>query len=655
MKRPPTRSFVVASMLAVGALAASILTVAPSWRASKSWVRSFGPSPAIASMTGGEVDTIADLDDSDVPLLDDVLADKNPRFDPTLVDRRPFGSWRVNTSGAVVRVDAPKPLGGDGGDRPLVANYAAAMAQGGPGMLASINLIDGKAKQFDDGLYAAIDRAYYSGDPGLGSGIEGHLALIGRMLAVVAPGSAASDFLAAGLSLDARHLLAIALSPNARRMADRFRADEIRSKPIGFYTWDATLGDCFRVLRFFSRPITEPPTVNDLAKVLRDDPDLLARYRKATSFYAGLTNPLEGLSLAEFAVDSPPPMNPATEVSLFPASTSREVELFRRLFPKGPPPNAQLMKALVVAIRSGRVDLAPDSKSGWYEHQAFALETMLLPERGEAADHILLTKAYKERALAAFEALLAKRRETHARQLQIFAPTMMVRRLPPPTPPIKPRFRVEPNPSYYLRTARSYDFVAHLLEATFGAEALGSIHGLRQSGPRPDPLGVELRSMRDLFLGFYLLSSEDLGHRPALSATETARRGPAEAAATAWLDRIAADPTADPDLSADTRVAVPIGFDPKTRKVRLWATIGVSLVPLEARYVRPPQIRPLDGGDWRKVQPSELETAHQFIAVDEFAEIELDGGRVLNRDELRAICDTHKTRDAIRQALGAIR
>ncbi len=50
----------------------------------------------------------------------------------------------------------------------LRPSYAEAIANAPAGIkvLPSINLIDGKAKQFDDGLFAAIDLAYYCGWPG---------------------------------------------------------------------------------------------------------------------------------------------------------------------------------------------------------------------------------------------------------------------------------------------------------------------------------------------------------------------------------------------------------------------------------------------------------------------------------------------------------
>ena len=594
-------------------------------------------------------------DETAVPLADDSLEDKNPAFDPSLVDRRPFDVFQVNTSAAVVRIDTPRLFDPNAGDRPLAASYAAVMGQPGLDKLVSVNMIDGKAKQFDDGLYAAIDRAYYSGDPALGAAIEGHRALLGRLRAKLPVGSAAADYLAAGLSLDSTHPGATDLSPTARKLAARFLANEVLAKPISFYTWDATLGDCFRVLRFFSQPITEAAIITDLARVLREDPDLLVRYEQATSFYGRLTNPLAARSLVGFARDPALGIDPTVPVALFPPSDSREGELFRKLFPDGPPPNSQMMRALVMAIRAGTVDLAPNLRSGWYEYQAYALEPMLLPERGAGADHLLLTRDYKQRMLVAFEALLTKRRETHARQFPVGVKAMAARPLPPTTPPISPRLRVEPNPSYYLRTARSYAFVADLLEATFGAPALETLHALRADGPRPAPLGVEVRAMRDLFLGFALLSSEDIGHRLDLTAAELDRRATAEGAATAWLTQVAAGPASDPDLAADTRVAIPIGLDTRTNKVRLWATIGVALTPLNASYARPPQLRLAAGGDWHPVRPNGLKSSIQYVAVDEFAAIELDGGRVLNRAELRAICDTHQTRDAIRAALGALK
>ena len=141
---------------------------------------------------------------SDELLVDDQLSEKNPTFIPDLIDRRPEGGWRINASAAVLRLDVPMLMpDADAALLILRPSYADAMAKAPSGMkvLPSINLIDGKAKQFDDGLYAAIDLAYYKG---LKPRLESHVALIERLHERVAPESPASAYLAAGLKI-ARH------------------------------------------------------------------------------------------------------------------------------------------------------------------------------------------------------------------------------------------------------------------------------------------------------------------------------------------------------------------------------------------------------------------------------------------------------------------
>ena len=199
----------------------------------------------------------------------------------------------------------------------------------------------------------------------------------------------------------------------------------------------------------------------------------------------------------------------------------------------------------------------------------------------------MLTKAYKKRMLEAFQALITKRRETHARALEAKSAEA------PWTPPrvqIKPRLRVEPCPSFYLRTARSYDFLLNFLTAAVGEEGLASLHGLKDGGERSKTLLEELHWMREFFYGLHLLSAEDIGMAPALRSDEPVDRAACEARATQWL----ANYRDDLDLRLDTRVSVPIYFDVPRRRTRLWATIGVRLAKLHVSYARPPRIRPLN-------------------------------------------------------------
>lgn len=584
---------------------------------------------------------------ADDVLTDDRVEDKQPvAFDPALVDRRPLGqgdAWRVNASAAVLRMHAPMIFPDSEADLLVLHSSYAAAIKGRANVLPSVNLLDGKAKQFDDGLYAALDQAYYQGREKV---LVSHVALVRRLFDRVGKDGPAAAYLAAGLELAGVKVDVTDVAAKEGRL-DAFLRNEVRSKPIGFYTWNETLAACFRFLRYFQAPFPEEqlPIAFTLAKAMEEDKALLADYRKAMAFYAKLTNPYRKLTIADLTADGGKKQPKGDDVALFPGSTSKEVVLFEKLFPLGLPPGADLMRELISAIRSGKVDLTPTAESGWYDRQAFALETLLLPEKGQEKDKLVLTKEYKKRMREAFQALVTKRRETHVRQLEFPAPKSA--EPPPPVNKVKPRLRVEPNPTYYLRTARAYAFLATFLDAAIGPEALRQLRGLKEGGQRDRDLRTELQEMRDLFYGLYLVSAEDIGLKPAFTAEETVDQERCYALATAWLPKA----FGDPDLAVDTRVSVPIYVTPG-RGVRLWTTLGVRLAKLDVSYVKPPSLKPTQGeGAWQAVEPHRLEAAHYLIPVDEFAEVEIKGMRVLTRDELRAVCDREKTKEKIVAAL----
>ncbi len=591
----------------------------------------------------------------DLNLVDDVLEDKNPAFDEDLVDSRPLGDWWVNASAAVIRLDCPaiKPdVEPDLLD--LHASYtqaAEAAKRHGHQLLPSANMLDGAAKQFDDGLYAALDLACYRGALGLSPAPAD---LVEAIFEQSPPGSPARPFLAAALKLAGRE---VALEPEEQEVRDRhladFRRDEARSKPIAFYTWTPELETVWRFSRFLQFQFTEDDlaTPRAIAAVLAEHANLLEDYRTINGFYGRLTNPLvclpvdaligtdEGLKALAARLGA---HNSA--VALFPPSTSRENELFGQVFTDFLPPEADLMLELIRAIRSGEVDLTPKDEDGWYQYQVYALETMLVPSKGQESEKLLLTAKYKKRLVDAFKALVTKRRETHARQLEL--------RESPATAfaehSVSPRLRVEPCATFYLRTARAYAFLENFLTAAVGVERLEALRGLKKGGERGTDLASELAAMRQRFYGFYLVACEDIGMRPNFLEDEPVDVDAAKQAALTWLDAY----ESDADLACDTRVAIPIFIDPIRKVTRLWATLGVRLAPLEASYARPPMVR-LKGeaGPWQDVEPYQLGPSNYVIPVDEFGEFELAGSAALTRDELRTICDKYKTKEAILKAL----
>jgi hypothetical protein len=598
-------------------------------------------------MIGGEevTDYHAPQPAADEELVDDQLSEKDPAFSPDLIDRRPEGAWRINASSAVLRLDVPMLMPDtDAAFLELRSSYTDAMAKVPFWMkvLPSINVIDGKAKQFDDGLFAALDLAYYKG---LKSRLESHVRLIQRLRERVAPDSDASAYLAAGLKI-AGVEVKTGQPAQVTSWLSRFESDAIYSKPESFYAWSEELTRVFRFMRFFQQPLSpnQPALISELATAVGSDPKLLEDYKRMNAFYARLTNPLDNLTLADVLERGGKLGGGPQAVAVFPSSRSKETMLFRQLFPQGLPPGADLMREFIKAIRKGKVDLAPKPDSGWYEYQIYALETFLLPEKGEEHPKLLLTKAYKKRMLEAFQALMTKRRETHARGMAKAAGGIeTLTRVK-----VKPRLRVEPCPSYYLRTARSYDSLLNFLLATVGEDGLTSLHGLKDGGERSKTLLEELRWMREFFYGLHLLSAEDIGMAPGLRPDEPVDRAASEAKAAEWL----ASYGKDADLAVDTRVSVPLYFDGQHRRTQLWATIGVRLAKLDVSYARPPKIKPTEGaGGWAEVNPDQLEAVQYVIAVDEFAEVDIPGLQPLTRQELRQVCNAHKTKPEILQAL----
>jgi hypothetical protein len=596
-------------------------------------------------------------------LTDDALADKPaPKFDGELVDRRPVNGLPLNASAAVVKLDVP-PVKPDSEADFLVLHpsYAAAVnavraKHPGVTVLPSVNMIDGKAKQFDDGLYAALDQAYFQNM--LSDQLHGHVDLVRRMYETVGKNSVAAPYLAAALEL-----AGVKVEPadglTKTRLLNAFLADEAHAKPIGFYTWTKELQACFRFMRFLQHEfsVTDLEVPMALRAALLKDASLLTDYHKALRFYGQLTNPPICLSIMDLPAPEEKGVTLAAiaenkkvmhdTVAFFPASTSRETVLFDKLFPNGLIPSVNLMKELVRRIKSGEVDLQPKEGSGWYDYQVYALETLLMPEKGEEHDKLLLTKTYKKRMLEAFQALVTKHRETHVRQLAISEASLSATSSKSEVVKVSPRLRVEPNPSYYLRTARAYAFLTDFLEVSVGKSFLQAMHGLRADGARELDLYNELHFQRDLFYGLYLISAEDLGLKPKLTPEEPVKIEDCYKLANNWLTKA----FNDHDLTQDTRVAVPIFIDANSGSTRLWVTLGVRMASLDAEYARPPHLKSRQDRDWRQVTEAELEPSHYLVAVDEFAEVAIPGRQVPTRDELRKVCDQKRTKEEIVAAL----
>lgn len=586
--------------------------------------------------------------------MDDPLIIEQPAFDPSRVDSRPLLEWEVNQSAAVIRLDCPKlDLENNGYLLELRPDYASVMSR--DNVLPSANLIDGAAKQFDDGLYAALDLACFNGtlDQNVPSAVDFIVSVFGRL----PKSSPARPFLGAALQLAGRTPdLTAAEKDVQKQMILDFEQCAYKSKPISFYTWKPELEKTWKFFRFLQETFPDYGLLQipkDIAVGIGSEPNLTQHYNDILGFYGHLTNPQYCLPVTallentdnlralqkKYGVDKP-------VIAVFPPSTSPETMLMDHLFSWAVFDEPDIMTALIKRIRSGEIDVKPKPEDGWYQYQIYALEALLRPGKNPESERLSLTAQYKRRLTDAFKVMFTKRRETHIRQLPIPQAGFGNARTYPTG--ISPRLRLEPCPAVYLRTARAYAFLQNFLHATLRSETLKTLRPLKEDGYRGMNLEDALEDMRLRTYGFYLIACEDIGMAPEFLQDEPVDESTAKQTALSWLENL----DTNPDLACDTRVAVPLFVSPVANTVRLWITLGVRLTKLDASYLWPPKIRPLKTNQpWEEVDSASLAPSHMFIPVEEFIEIEIDADKIPNRAELRTLCDKYQTKEEIAAAL----
>ncbi|MGK3993515.1 hypothetical protein [Sorangium sp. So ce1024] len=573
----------------------------------------------------------------------------------------------VDLSRQALCLSAPAEAGAEDGEPRLFPTLRAARL---PSRMVSAATLAQKAKQFDDGLIAAVELAAQRG-AGL---LRGKAYLLETWLASVTHGSPAAP---AALLFAAARLGGVVrdvprpLAPDVTRLVDAFLADDLRSKPLGVYTWSEPLRRVFQQDRLLQAPLRDPAHVEALARVLREEAAARTTYEDVLALASRLTGPpatpdltpvLRSLDRGQVEV------GPAH--AIFPPSRAVETDLAMKLLGDAPIPDGfDLVGELAARIRDGSVDLRPTEASGWYDLQTWALEPLAAPERAPEAPRVSLDPRYRELLLELFKGVLTLTRETHVKQAEVplagcAAPGT---RRPSVVVDVLPELAAEPTVSYFLRRALGYRFVRRALEAAFGADALTRIERLTPDGPVDLPLSEELARMEGLFFGAAAAIAADLG----MSLDEA--MDPAFRDACAALDVLPDQDGAlgsgrgrehdaeafrrwsaleDRDVGRDARAMVPVFHDLGRRKTKVWVFLGWATRRVLVSFQQPPAVR-VFAPDGREASPPEVEVRFGVLAHDVaypvMAEIYVD--RLLDRDELRAVCDKHRTRSAILAAL----
>lgn len=571
------------------------------------------------------------------------------------------GEYRItlDLGTQVLGLEVPKDLRWIGQEEVPVSPVLPHVAGRQP--FASAAVLAQKAKIFDDGLYAAVDLMAQRG-AGSYAGKVGLLRTLSSRLASfpLSDGEQETVPIIVGCAAMLGSVTAGPWPPGfqagVQRCVSAFLADELQSKPMGFYTWTPELSALFRQDRMLQRKLFGATGIAALVRALHEDPELRAAYEGYLRLVAKLTNPLSPdrpdlrSLLVQFDKGAEP--TPSGDHWFFPPSRTHETELCKALYGNRPiPPDFDLMAEMMERIRQGDLNLALVPDSGWYDYQTWALEPLVIPERMPEAGKLQLGPEYRKLLLELAKGIWALTRETHLKQMEAQRiGSSAIPRQREKIIHIDPELSAEPLPIFYLRRARSYHFVRTALCEIFGVDALRGAARLTPDGPVGLDLHAELVAMEALFYGAHAAVSQELGLYPEKSPPLGGGEGP-EADARGFRAFVGTM-NRDADLARDLRMMVPVFYDVERRRTKVWVFLGWAGKPADLRFATPPAATVVDskGQDAQHQVRVQFHSTTRWLHYPVTAEVYVD--RLLDRDEFRRHCDKYKTRSAVLANLG---
>lgn len=560
--------------------------------------------------------------------------DKGP-FDFNVRRPESFEDDRKGSRGIRAQVHEPDlfstPLNIAAGEKPFISSA----------------LLMAKAKQFDDGLYATLE---YLCQRGCNSfmGKKRMLTLILQVLNDMDKTNRSPEIencqglIGAALELGGtKSEISSRAITVVKKIKLAFLANPLKSKPISFYTWTEELGHIFQQDRLLQQKLEED-TIRPFYQSITLNPEILKTYLYYLKFIQKITNPFppEYRDLSKISV-----IEKNIKYCLFPPSRSFETELIKEIFRNSAiPPDFNLVDTLIQRIQSGKINGIPEKKSGWYDHQFYALVPLVIPEKMPEAQKLSFHESYKKELLNLFKSAIALTRETHIKQLEI-PPAGAA--LQPASIDIYPRITIEPLASHYLRRAQSYGFVRQLLEKTFNTRELKESFRQIPDGKVNMTLGEELAWIESLFYGAYQCVAREIGMPLDSDVLNRGIRQNKHDMQTIqkWKSAL----KKDPDLGRDLRMMVPVFYDIKRKKIKVWVMMGFTQKPLDIRFKKKPVITVTDTRGKPIKIPVKFKHERKQLIYPVSAEIYVK--KPLNRQEFRKLCDKYKTRSKILNAL----
>ncbi|WP_254506595.1 hypothetical protein [Anatilimnocola floriformis] len=524
---------------------------------------------------------------------------------------------------------------------------------------ASAAMLIQKGKQFDDGLYAAVELALQNGL----DATSGKKDWLPRLAAAVKADAGGTPLavLHAAIELSGNAPPTPAAIANLKKQAlANFLADEKQSKPIGFYTWSKELAAIFQQDRILQSELDSTQNgagILAIGKALAADTAARASYEKMLRLNERLTNKLTGAGyrevLASLDAGKTPDFKTLGQISFLPPSRSHETDLALRLFAAQPvPANFDLMTEVITRLKDGRLSFQPREDSGWYDHQLWSLESLVRYDQSPEAFRLSPDSEYLKHLEELFKGSYALMRETHIKPLRASrlgsAPGDRGPKIEREIVVVSPDPQVEMLPTMYLRRAASYRFVRGVLIEIFGQDNVAKMRRQTADGPVEMNLLAELDQMAGIFGGAYFTACRNCGLKEEANAAEIGNGKSADEQSVGFLRWVAALPS-DPDTATDSRMMAPVFYDLQRKKTKVWLMLGWEGVSSLVGYARHPATKIIDADGKEPAADTGPRVVFRErecrLTAPVFAEVYVT--KILNRAEFRRHCDTYQTKAAI--------
>ena len=352
----------------------------------------------------------------------------------------------------------------------------------------------------------------------------------------------------------------------ARRLIDQFESGARKSdleynesEVAPRYARDPELEALFRTQRFLmGAPPDEAGRL--FLRIVKENAAIREQFATLNGYLAALDNSAKNAHLLEHKPDSD-----GSGLNFLPTAMSRESGYIDSHMDRdGNPAGATWIGDMTAAVRTGRLDLAPDTGSGWYDRKLAALAPLVRTDLAyELVTHKLrASPAYRAFMAETFKGAWIATRETHIMRLEhrtvgIGGGGGQLE--------LAPHFSVEPAPAVYWRMAEAYDWLAPRLPA----ESAATTHVLE---------------LAERARGLAALSFLELGIPPDMFLAGALPEGFPQRQAEEvrpWIEELSRSEI----MEAHPQVVMPVA--PNGRQ---WGIVGVRLRRVQYRYDATPKV-----------------------------------------------------------------